>query len=250
MDSDLIENLQAFDLSEYESKAYSALVSAGTASTVTELSQICDVPRSNLYSVLEKLNRKGFVETQGGRPQLFKSIPPNKVLKEVEEEKKNRLTEARESALEKLENLKGEEDTETVPALVWGIKGYDSVMSKMKGMIKRSKKDMLINTPDSDVLTEELYEELEKAEERGVKIKISIKEGEDIEDLEKIAMVRTRDKIHGIDIVADSEEVMLAPQLPAIGAWLDNPEMALHVKNFLEILWKDSKILKEDSEDG
>lgn len=246
MDSDLVKDLQTFGLSEYESKAYTALVSAGTTSTVTELSQICDVPRSNLYSVLERLNRKGFVETQGGRPQLFKALGPKEVLREVEKEKRKELEEAKENAMKKLEKLKGEENMETVPALVWGIKGYDSVIRKMKEIINRSKKSILMNTPDADILNEEIYEELEKAKERGVKIKISIEEGEDIEKIKKIALVRTRDRIHGIDIVSDGDEVLLAPQLPAVGAWLDNSQMALHVKNFLEVLWKDSKILKEN----
>jgi len=246
MDSDLINDLQTFELSEYESKAYAALVSAGTASAVTELSQICDVPRSNLYSVLEKLNRKGFVETQGGRPQLFKAVEPGQILKETEEKKKEKLEKSRKNALDKLEKLKGKEGNETVPALVWGIKGYDSVIKKMKEIINRSKKTILMNTPDADILNEEIYEELEGANERGVKIKVSIEEDEDIEKLKEIALVRTRKKIHGIDLVADGEEVLLAPQLPAVGAWLDNPQMALHVKNFLEVLWKDSKILEEN----
>ncbi len=248
MDSNLIENLQTFDLSEYESKAYTALVSAGTTSTVTKLSQICDVPRSNLYSVLERLNNKGFVETQGGRPQLFKAVEPDKVLKEIEEKKKKELEKAKEKAMDKLESLKGEEDTETIPALVWGIKGYESVINKMKEMVNRAKKNILITTPDSDILNEEIYEELKEANERGVKIKISIEKNEEIEKLKEIALVRTREKIHGIDIVSDESEVLLAPKLPAVGAWLDNEQMALHVKNFLEVLWKDSKILKENRE--
>lgn len=246
MDSDLVKDLQTFGLSEYESKAYTALVSTGTTSTVTELSQLCDVPRSNLYSVLERLNKKGFVETQSGRPQLFKALEPGEVLEEVEREKNSELKLAKENALGKLEKLKGEGNTETVPALVWGIKGYDSVIRKMKEIINRSKKSILMNTPDADILNEEIYDELKKANERGVKIKVSIEEGEDIEKLKKIALIRTRDRIHGIDIVADGEEVLLAPQLPAVGAWLDNSQMALHVKNFLEVLWKDSKILEEN----
>lgn len=244
MNSDLLKDLETFGLSEYESKALAALVSAGKASSVTELSQICDVPRSNLYSVLEKLHKKGLVEIQEGRPQLFKALEPEKSLMEIEKEKKKNLEEAKESALEKLSNLRGEEETETIPALVWGVKGYDSVIKKMKGMIGRAKKQVLINSPDVDIFIEELYEELEEAEERGVKIKISTENKEDYEKLREIAIVRTRDKIHGIDLVADEEEVIIAPKLPAVGVWVDNPEMAQHVKNFLNVIWKDSKIIE------
>lgn len=250
LNSDLLKDLETFGLSEYESKAFTALVSAGKASSVTEISQICDVPRSNLYSVLEKLNKKGLVEIQEGRPQLFKALKPEKSLAEIEREKKNNLEEAKDSALEKLSNLRGEEKTETIPALVWGVKGYDSVVKKMEGMIERAKKQILVNSPDVDLFKEELYSNLKKAKEKGVKIKISTEEEEDYEDLRDIAMVRTREKIHGIDLVADEEEVLIAPKLPAVGVWVDNPEMAQHVKNFLDVIWKDSKILKNPNRGG
>ncbi len=247
MDSNLLNSLETFGLSEYESKAYAALVSAGKSSSVTELSQVCDVPRSNLYSVLEKLNQKGLVEVQQGRPQLFKAIEPEKSLKEIEKEKKERLESAKENAIGKLKNLRGEEKAETIPALVWGVKGYDSVIKKMKGMINRAKDKLLINSPDTDIFIEELYEDLKEAQDQGIKIKVSTEEGEECEELREIGLVRTREKIHGIDVVADEEEVLIAPKLPAVGVWVDNPEMAKHVKNFLNVIWKDSKILKKEN---
>lgn len=245
MNSELLENLENFGLSEYESKAYAALVSAGKTSSVTELSQLCDVPRSNLYSVLEKLNKKGLVEVQKGRPQLFKALNPEKTLKGIEKQKKKKLERSREEAIGKLNDLQGEEKADTVPALVWGVKGYDSVVKKMKDVINRAKGQVLINSPDTDIFTEELYGDLEKAEEKGVKIKISTEEDEEFSKLREIAMIRTRKKIHGIDVVSDEEEVIIAPKLPAVGVWVDNPEMAKHVKNFLDVIWKDSKILKK-----
>lgn len=245
MNSELLDHLKTFGLSEYESKAYTALISAGKASSVTELSQLCNVPRSNLYSVLEKLHKKGLVEIQQGRPQLFKAINPEDTIKEIEKKKKNELEDAREGALEKIKTLRGEEESDTVPALVWGIKGYDSVINKVRDIINRAKTQLLINSPDTDIFTEELYDELKKAKERGIKIKISTEEDEDYEELREVAMVRTRDKIHGIDIVSDESEVLIAPRLPAVGVWVDNEEMAQHVKNFLNVIWKDSKILKD-----
>lgn len=244
MNSELLEDLEIFGLSEYESKAYAALISAGKASSVTELSQLCDVPRSNLYSVLEKLNKKGLVEVQKGRPQLFKALNPEKALKEIEKQKKESLERSREDAIGKLNDLRGKEEADTVPALVWGVKGYDSVIKKMKGIIDRADDQVLINSPDADIFVDELYQDLEKAKENGVKIKISTEKGEEFGKLREIAMIRTREKIHGIDVVSDEEEVIIAPKLPAVGVWVDNPEMAKHVKNFLDVIWKDSKILE------
>ncbi len=245
MDSKLVADFQVFGLSEYESKAYSSLVSTGQASSVSEISQICDVPRSNLYSVLEKLNKKGFVEIQGGRPQLFKALDPKEILGEIEEKRKKEMAQARKRTIERLNTLQGNRKTETIPILAWGIKGYDSVINKMKGVINRSKKEMIIISPTMDVFNDELYKELKEASERGVKIKVSTEKNEEIGKLSKIAIVRTREKIRGIDIVSDEKEVLLAPSLPAVAGWLDNEEMALYLKNFLDLIWKDSKVLKK-----
>jgi len=57
-------------------------------------------------------------------------------------------------------------------------------------------------------------------------------------------MLRIREKIHGTDIVVDDKEVLVAPSFPIAAAWIDNAEMAVHVKDFLNLVWKDSVVLK------
>ena len=66
-----------------------------------------------------------------------------------------------------------------------------------------------------------------------------------IGEIKKYALVRTREKIHGIDIVADSKEILIAPPIPVAGAWVNNEEMALHVKDFLQLVWKDAQVMKK-----
>ena len=242
MDYELINGLKAFNLSDYEAKAYIALSSLGTAS-VTEVSQICDVPRSNLYSVLESLNERGFVDVQRGRPVLFKAVSPEKALEDAEKELSDRTKKARESVVRKLKDFKGKE-TSIVPALIWGIKGSSNVLAKIQEIIKKSRSEIMINVPDVSIFDEKIYEELEKASERGVKVKMAVEKKGDIEKFKKICMVRVREKIHGIDIVVDDKEVLVAPSFPIAAAWIDNPEMAVHVKDFLTLVWKDSVVLK------
>jgi sugar-specific transcriptional regulator TrmB len=115
-------------------------------------------------------------------------------------------------------------------------------MGKIEEIIKRAKSEVLINAPDLSVF-DGMYDEMMKAKERGVKIKIAAEKRGDLAKYQKVASVRTRDKIHGIDIVADEREILIAPPLPIAAAWVDNPEMALHVKDFLELVWKDARIL-------
>lgn len=242
MDSELIENLQVFGLTEYEAKAYAALASIGTAS-VTEVSQLCDVPRSNLYALLEKLCRKGFVEMQKGRPVLFRAGEPRKIFNETEKNLIEKLKKAKNETLKKLAELKGVKEPEVTPALVWGVRGLNSVIAKINEIIKRSKNEVLINLPNISLL-EPSYNELEKARKRGVKIKIVAERKGGLEKFKKVGMIRIREKTHGVDIVADDKEVLVAPSFPIVAAWVDNPEMALHVKDFLNLIWKDAQVLK------
>lgn len=241
MDYELVNSLKAFNLTDYEAKAYIALASLGTAS-VTEVSQICDVPRSNLYSVLEGLNEKGFVDVQKGRPALFKAVSPEKALDDAERILTERTKAAKESVVKKMKSFKGKEAI--VPALIWGIKGYSSVLAKIQEMVRKARVEVLINVPDVSIFDDKTFDELKKASERGVKIKIATERRGDIARFRKICTIRIREKIHGTDLVSDDKEVLVAPSLPIAAAWIDNPDMAVHVKDFLSLVWKDSVVLK------
>ncbi|MFH0987210.1 MAG: helix-turn-helix domain-containing protein [Candidatus Micrarchaeota archaeon] len=239
----LIENLKTLGLTDYEAKAYAALVPAGTAG-VTEISQMCDVPRSNLYEVLESLCSKGFAEIQRGRPILFKAVAPSKAMGDIVKEKEKELEKAKAESLKELEKISGKKKESITPTLIWGIRGIDSVIGKINEITKRAKKEILINVPDFSSFEDELLPELKTAHARGVKIKIAVERKSKIGEIGKYAIVRTREKIHGIDIVADNREILIAPPLPVVAAWVDNEEMALHVKDFLQLVWKDADVMK------
>ena len=243
MTSKLVDNLRNFGLSDYEAKAYSAVVSAGTGS-VTEISQLCDVPRSNLYAVLESLSEKGFVDIQKGRPLIFKAISPENVFDELVRTKSNELRKAKTQILDEVEKISDKTKADIVPALIWGVRGYTSVLNKIGEITSRSRKELLVNIPDLSIINERMFGELEKAKTRGVKIKIVTEKKGDLKKHKKVASVRVRDKIHGVDIVSDDKEILIAPSFPIVAAWVDNPEMAMHVKDFLTLVWKDAKVLK------
>jgi len=243
MKPEIIENLRKFGLTEYEAKAYAALVSAGTAS-VTAVSQLCDVPRSNLYAALESLNKKGFADIQQGRPVLFKAIDSKIALREAERKTVEDLAKAREDATTDLEKLSKEKSADVVPALIWGLRGINAVETKIDEMVSRAKKEIIINAPDVGIFGDTTIDELRAAKKRGVKIKIATQAESDTSRLKQHAIIRIREKIHGFDMVVDDRETLVAPAFPVVAAWVDNPEMTLQVKDFLNLVWKDSRVTK------
>jgi sugar-specific transcriptional regulator TrmB len=72
--------LRDFGLSSYEIKAYLALLSVGY-STPSELSRICEVPRSRIYDVLQSLAKKGFAWIKTGKSLIYVAVVPEVALK-------------------------------------------------------------------------------------------------------------------------------------------------------------------------
>ena len=80
-----IEKLQRVGLTEYEAKAYLALLNTHL-STATKASEKSGVPRTRIYSVLESLRDKGWVRVYSGVPLLFKAKEPLAVFEKVKED--------------------------------------------------------------------------------------------------------------------------------------------------------------------
>jgi len=83
---ELVDVLRLLGLSEYESKAYSALLLKGH-SKASHISKEAEVPQSKIYEVLEKLAEKRLVEVYDVRPKEFKPISPNAMLTAMIQEK-------------------------------------------------------------------------------------------------------------------------------------------------------------------
>src|SRR6266851_4386159 len=71
--------LKEFGLTEYEAKVYVSLVESGTQAA-SELSRTASIPYSKIYEILGNLERKGWVETEQGRPSKYYPKAPSTAL--------------------------------------------------------------------------------------------------------------------------------------------------------------------------
>jgi len=71
--------LKEFGLTEYEAKVYVSLVESGTQAA-SELSSTASIPYSKIYEILGNLERKGWVETEQGRPSKYYPKAPSTAL--------------------------------------------------------------------------------------------------------------------------------------------------------------------------
>lgn len=79
---ELAAGLAEFGLGQYEARAYVALLSGGTA-TAGELAYRAEIPRTKVYPVMMRLERKGLATVGGQKPVTCSAVPPSESLEEA-----------------------------------------------------------------------------------------------------------------------------------------------------------------------
>lgn len=119
-------------LTQYEAKAYIALVSLSSASA-PEISRQSKVPKAKIYDVLNSLTEKGLVNFGPGSPMLFKARDPQTMINHLKE-KYNKLAG---EVSDELSNLKP--ITKVVPfATAWSLPSEKVIIEKIKDLINES----------------------------------------------------------------------------------------------------------------
>lgn len=86
-------NLRDLGLSEYEARAYRALLQTGPI-TAKELSQVSEVPMGRIYDVLNSIEQYNLVRSQtASRPKKYVAVEPSTALDRLLEDKKRELAE-------------------------------------------------------------------------------------------------------------------------------------------------------------
>jgi HTH-type transcriptional regulator, sugar sensing transcriptional regulator len=162
MKTDMIKILQNLGFTEYESKAYIALLQKAPLSGYA-IALNSGVPRSKIYEVLEGLVGRGEVLASHGSPVLYTPLSPKELIG-----LKRRRTEinfdAAEEALESFEF--STENRENI----WNITGREEILHRIKEVLANSEQRILLEIWGEDA--ELIKDELKDAENRGVEIYI------------------------------------------------------------------------------
>ncbi|AIF69409.1 transcriptional regulator [Palaeococcus pacificus DY20341] len=140
-EEEIIEKLQKFGLTKYESLAYITLLKIGP-SKATDITKESGIPHTRVYDVLSSLHRKGFVDIMQGTPRLYKPVNPELVLEKIKEETINNIKVLKELFLELYRSAHGEDLPE-----IWTIHGFENTLERAEYIIRSAKHEVLINTP-------------------------------------------------------------------------------------------------------
>lgn len=144
----ILKILQDFGLSKNESKMYTFLGKHGTK-TASEIKTALNIPHSDVYRFLNKLQRNGILHVSYGSAMIYSIIPPKNLLISFIEEEKNKI-----KILEKKEKIFLElwnkipnfidEDKKTTDSIFLNLNGDVQINNKLKEMIRGSKKEFLL----------------------------------------------------------------------------------------------------------
>ena len=236
--------LREIGLTEYESLAYLALVKSGEL-TAGEVSGSTSIPYSKVYSVLDGLERKGWVVIKGGRPRHYYPRSPVEALRAERLRQENRFEQYKELIVSELQPLYERREIREKPE-IWIIRGTENIASTIGEILGRAKREVMVALPRiPPELFKMVFPSLESLRDKRVDILLltamdalaSVKSF-----LPHIAEVRVREEMFGGGVVADSQETILflgkdVAEEQNLAIWSDHIGLTMVAKIYFESLW-------------
>lgn len=237
--------LKSLGLTEYEARAYIGLVSVGPTGA-GELSEISNVPYSRVYDVLSKLERKGWIEVQSGRPTRYRAKPPSEALRLVQIEQEQEFKDASETILKELEPIY-EQKAEMKKPDIWIIRGTRNLIGKIGEMFARARIEILITIPAPTKELAELRNFFPLLEAKNLRLRMLTSKKEQFAKKLRLTPsleIRYREPLFGGGIIVDSREVLLVlgSDREKLGIWSDEVGLTKFAKEYFEYLWEDSRV--------
>jgi sugar-specific transcriptional regulator TrmB len=231
MSNDSIDKLVKIGFSEYEAKAYVALLRESPV-TGYQLSKLSGVPRSMIYEVVGKLTARGAAMTlRTGGSTKYAPIPAAEFFDQLHREHGELIDSLKDDlmAFASAPNLD----------YVWNIEGHENILAKAMEMIGQAKARVYLALLPATF--PDLQPVLEEATERGVRVVIYT-----TGDIElpggQVVIARVSEETLsqagglGLILVIDGEEVLVAEWLTATHArasWTSSPLLVFIAEHHL-----------------
>ncbi|MGQ9467419.1 MAG: TrmB family transcriptional regulator [Anaerolineae bacterium] len=231
MESDPIEKLMALGLSEYEAKAYIALLRESPI-TGYQLSKLSGVPRSMIYEVVGKLIARGAAMSlrQEGVVR-YAPVPPEEFLDQLHREHEALIT-----ALQKdLSTLTAVPDLE----YVWNIEGRENILAKAEEMVRQAGREIYLSLTLATF--PQLRPALLAAIRKGIRVVVYSPEPLDLPGGQVViapVSEEAQERVEGLwlILVIDQKEVLIGEQMGALRArasWTSSPLLVFIAEHHL-----------------
>lgn len=232
MVEDPVDRLVKLGFSEYEAKAYVALLRKSPV-TGYELSKLSGVPRSMIYEVLGKLTARGAAMTLRTADGIrYAPVPAAEFLEKLRREHEELIASLK-------EDLATLATAAELYEYVWSLKGHETILAKAREMLARARERVyLALLPET---CEELRTDLANAGARGVQVVLYSPQALDLPGVQAVCTpIQSGSLPHaktlGLILVVDGEEALIAEDLgspEARASWTSSPLLVFIAEHHL-----------------
>ncbi|ARQ69461.1 TrmB family transcriptional regulator [Streptomyces marincola] len=161
MTSAVVKRLQAVGLTEWEARAYLALLDEAPSSGYA-VAKRSGVPTSKIYQVLDSLVGKGAVHVTRGGTTLYRALEPQELVERMRGQAADRI-DAAESALTDY-TRRGADGS----AAIWDLQGETEILERARRLIRSAGRRIMMEVWQADAAL--LHADVENAAARGVEV--------------------------------------------------------------------------------
>lgn len=167
-DEDAVQGLKRLGLTTYEARVFLALQKLGSG-TASEVSEVADVPRSQVYGAADGLEERGLVETRQSTPTVYQPVP----LEQARRQLLDQLAETGAETFDYLDTVQNSAGRTEHSESIWLINGSDAIASRVVSMIGEATDRLLYGAEDPSLLEPEILDALEAAADSGVTVVVA-----------------------------------------------------------------------------
>jgi len=164
-DEAAIEGLTQLGLTTYEARVFLGLQKLGSASA-SEVSEVADVPRSQVYGAAERLEERGLVETRQSTPTVYRPV----TLEQARTRLLDRLAETGAETFDYLDTVRDTRAETEQSEDIWLVKGEDAVTSRVAELADVAEERLLYAVADPSMLDETVLDTLATARDDGLEV--------------------------------------------------------------------------------
>jgi sugar-specific transcriptional regulator TrmB len=249
MTKHVYEILQQLSFTEYEAKAYVALLASSVPLSGYAAALQSGVPRSRIYDVLSNLEERGDIIASHETPALYMPVSPQELICNRKKAAEVNFSTAEEFFSTYKRTVKVKEN-------IWNIKGRSAIFTRMAEIIQRAQHHVFLELWPEDL--PELFADLQTAANSGVKITL-VSYGPvavDFADVYEHYLLKENESGGRWAILSSDNKEALAGVVSLSencrAAWSSHPglvipitQMIVHDLYLLEILKKHRSVLEE-----
>ncbi|MEF8882292.1 MAG: helix-turn-helix domain-containing protein [Halapricum sp.] len=153
-----VEGLQTLGLPNYEARVFVALQRLG-GGTAQEVSQLSEVPRSQVYGAADDLAERGLVEIVESSPKRYRPVE----LSTARELLSERLEREKERAFDSLESIRENEIDRPASGDVSTLRGRQPIDDRIATLLTEAAETAVFVSPDTASLTTDIASALREA---------------------------------------------------------------------------------------